>query len=337
MNLMPSPDAVSPQVVSAIAGSAAAFGSLTLPSENIDEAFSMEIGKLRKRAGLLTVSRAAPGETELTLAAAAARAAIDHAAIKTENLDWILATSETHRSFPSLAAELHASLNLRDSCGALDVGGACLGVLQALAVAQALLANGSAKTVLVASADLHSRTLVPGKVRGEFGGLFGDGASAFVLQNVPSREAAISYRLGGFFFGCAGQYARAIQLRNLPEGDISVVFDGDALSRAAIAKMAQIIRETESRSGFSRNDAFGFATHQPNPRLVSLLAKQMGVSVALFPRIAELHGNLGASTCGAALHELLYAASRPEAGGAKPIFLASLGPGLLFGGGWLAR
>jgi len=333
--LMPSP-AVFPNPVF-IAGSAAAFGAHTVPSEEIDRLFSMEIGKLRKRAGLLTVSQAALSETELTLGASAANEALSNSGVARESLDWILATSETYRSFPSLAAELHSILNLKDSCGAMDVGGACLGVLQSLAVAQALLKSGAAKTVLVVTADLHSRLLAPGRVHGEFGGLFGDGASAFVLQGTVPNEHGSLYRLGDFFFGCASQYAHAIQLRDLPGVEFEVVFDGEALSRAAINKMVQIIEEVESRNGFSRKDAFGFATHQPNPRLVTLLAKQLGVPVNLFPSVAETHGNLGSSTCGAALHELLRTTSSSEMATRKPIFLASLGPGLLFGGGCLVR
>src|SRR5262249_38593886 len=247
-----------------------------------------------------------------------------------------LATSETHRAVPSLAAQLHSGLNLKDSCGALDVGGACLGLLHALAIAQALLKSGRAKNVLVVTADLHSRMLIPGRVRGEFGGLFGDGASAFIVQRSPELTARNFYLLGEFFFGCASQYANAIQLQDRPNGELDVVFDGDALSRAAITKMAQIINEVESKSGFSRTDTFGFATHQPNPRLVLLLAKQAGVARDRFPRIAEFHGNLGSSTCGAALHALLGAISESTPRKRKPVFLASLGTGLLFGGGWLS-
>jgi len=332
---MPSIDAAVSQKVPIIKGSSVAYGSRTIPSETVDQAFSMEIGKLRKRAGLLTVSQAAPEETELSLGAAAANEALSNAGIDRESLDWILVTSETYRSFPSLAAELHSILDLRDSCGAMDVGGACLGVVQSLAIAQALLISGAAETVLVISADLHSRTLAPGKVRGEFGGLFGDGASAFALQGAAASAPGNFYRLGEFIFGCASQYAHAIQLRDLPGSELDVVFDGEALSRAAINKMVQIIEEVESRSGFSRKGVFGFATHQPNPRLVTLLAKQLGVPVSLFPAMAEMHGNLGSSTCGAALHELLQASSSSEVAARKPIFLASLGPGLLFGGGWL--
>jgi hypothetical protein len=39
--------------------------------------------------------------------------------------------------------------------------------------------------------------------------------------------------------------------------------------------------------------------------------------------------------CGAVLHAALQKALRLPEGERKPIFLASLGPGLLFGGSWL--
>jgi hypothetical protein len=39
--------------------------------------------------------------------------------------------------------------------------------------------------------------------------------------------------------------------------------------------------------------------------------------------------------CGAALHEALHQAESQTAEQRQPVFLASLGPGLLFGGGWL--
>jgi 3-oxoacyl-[acyl-carrier-protein] synthase III len=114
-----------------------------------------------------------------------------------------------------------------------------------------------------------------------------------------------------------------------------VQFDGEALSRAAITRMERVLTSVELRSGIPRASVGSFATHQPNPRLVALLAKQCGVSPSAFPPVARVYGNLGSSTCGAALHEALRNASRLATGDRRPIFLASLGPGLLFGGGWL--
>src|SRR5271155_2814030 len=318
-----------------IASSCAVVGSRTIPSEEVDRAFGMPRGKLRLRAGIESLAYAAEDENELTLGARAAQQALHAAACGVQELNWIIATSETNRGYPSLAAQLHSQLLARETCGALDVGGACLGLLNGLAVAQGLIASGQARIIAVVTADVHSRLFTPGRVAGEFGGLFGDGASAFLLRAPHGSEAQPSYRLGEFFFGCAGQYAGAIRVADTADGQLDVHFDGEALSRAAVTRLEKVILDLESRSGIARSSLQGLATHQPNPRLVTLLAKQCGLSLDKFPAVAQIYGNLGSSTCGAALDSILRSSQTqpPEERGA--IFLASLGPGLLFGGGWL--
>ena len=310
-------------------------GSRVVPSEEVDRAFGMPIGKLRKRAGIESLAYAAEGESELSLGARAGEEALRVASCGPQELDWIIATSETHHDYPALAAQLHSRLLARENCGALDVGGACLGLLNALAVAQSLIGSGAARTVAVITADVHSRVLTPECVAGEFGGLFGDGASAFLLRRESSLPAGYSYRFGDFLFGCAGQYAAAIQVAPRIGGGLDVQFDGEALSRAAITRLEKVITAVETRSGIPRAAVGSFATHQPNPRLLTLLAKQCGVSVDAFPPICRTAGNLGSSMCGAALQAALQKEAKSKAGQRKPIFLASLGPGLLFGGGWL--
>jgi len=295
----------------------------------------MPIGKLRSRAGIESVSYAAEGETELTLGAEAMQQALRVAECQANEIDWIIASSETHVAYPSLAAQLHKRANVREKCGVLDAGGACLGLLNALAVAQSFLDSGRARNVAVVTADVHSRTLVPGRVAGEFGGLFGDGASAFVLRSAGEAEKSDAYYLGRFLFGCANQYAEAICVAGNENGGLAVRFDGEALSRAAITRMERMLTEVEKESGICRQKVGAFATHQPNPRLVRLLAKQCNVPVGVFPEVARKSGNLGSSTCGVALQVALDAAAKMPISARKPIFLASLGPGLLYGGGWL--
>ena len=310
-------------------------GSRTVPSEEVDRAFAMPIGKLRKRAGIESLAYASESENELTLGAASLEEALRCATCGAQELDWIIATSETHHGYPALAAQLHSRLVARENCGALDVGGACLGLLNALAVAQSLVGSGAAKTVVVVTADVHSRVLTAGRVVGEFGGLFGDGASAFLLRREEDVPDGPGYRLGDFLFGCAGQYAAAICVAPKRDGGLDVKFDGEAVSRAAITRMEKVIAAVEARSGISRKSVGSFATHQPNPRLVALLAKHCGVSPGTFPPICRTSGNLGSSMCGAALHAALQNATNIESRERKPIFLVSLGPGLLFGGTWL--
>jgi 3-oxoacyl-[acyl-carrier-protein] synthase III len=317
-----------------IASSCAVVGSRTIPSEDVDRAFGMAVGKLRDRAGIESLAYAAEDENELTLSARAAQQTLHSAACGAQELDWIIATSETHRGYPSLAAQLHSQLLARETCGALDIGGACLGLLNALSAAQGLIASGQARTIVVITSDVHSPIFTPGRVAGEFGGLFGDGASAFLLRakNGPAPQA---YGLGEFLFGCAGQYAGAIRVDQPLGGSLDVHFDGEALSRAAITRLEKVVSDVELRSGISRSSLEGLATHQPNPRLLTLLAKQCGLPMDKFPVVAKIFGNLGSSTCGVALDQLLQSAQRHLPGQRAPIFVASLGPGILFGGGWL--
>jgi 3-oxoacyl-[acyl-carrier-protein] synthase III len=318
-----------------IASSCAAVGSRTIPSEEVDRAFGMPPGKLRLRAGIESLAYAAEDENELTLGARAAQQALHAAACGAQELDWIIATSETQRGYPSLAAQLHSQLLARENCGALDVGGACLGLVNGLAVAQGLIASGQSRTIAVITSDVHSRTFKPGLVAGEFGGLFGDGASAFLLRAKNGAAPQQAYDLGEFFFGCAGQYAGAIRVADAPNGSLDVHFDGEALSRAAITRLERVVGEIELRSGIARSSLQGLATHQPNPRLVTLLAKQCGLPQDKFPVVARSFGNLGSSTCGVALDAILQSARNYHGDQLGPIFAASLGPGLLFGGGWL--
>ena len=321
-----------------ITASSSELGSRSVAPEEVDRAFGMPVGKLRKRAGIEALAYVAEGEDELTLASRAAEKTLHADGCGAEKLDWIICTSETHRGYPSLAARLHAKLPARETCGALDAGGACLGLLHGLAVAQAMIRSGQARTVLVVTADVHSTVLTPGRVAGEFGGLFGDGASAFLLRSAPANlqtSSSARYALGEFSFGCAGQYAEAIRVTDAAGPNLDVHFDGEALSRAAITRMEKIILEVEQRSGIARATLAGLATHQPNPRLVELLARQCGLAEDKFPVVARKFGNLGSSTCGVALDLLLQSAPRVEASARGPIFMASLGPGLLFGGGWL--
>jgi 3-oxoacyl-[acyl-carrier-protein] synthase III len=318
-----------------VLGSASAFGSRMVPSEEVDHAFGMPAGKLKTRAGIHSFAHAAENEDEATLGEQACRQVLRNTGEKPEEVDWILGASETHHAYPSLSAILHARLKLRENCNALDVGSGCLALLQAFAVGQALLASGRGKKVLVATADVHSRTLGPGRASGEFGGLFGDGASAFLLSGKLRDTKGLAYRLGEFFFGCASQYAEAIAISDPGSGRLDVQFDGEALSRAAVNRMEKVIGEVEHRSGISRDSVGAFATHQPNPRLVSLLAKRLRVSAKNFPPIGTTRGNLGSSMCGAALDAALHSAAGQPAEQRRPVFLASLGPGLLFGGGWI--
>ncbi len=317
-----------------LAGWGTALGARRVAAEALEREYGLPEGTLRERAGIESVVRASEHEDELTLAFAAAQGAMHGAEADAGEFDWLLATSESFIGHPSLGARLYSRLLLRDSCGVLDVGGACVGLLNCFFTAKALLAAGLAQRILVVSADVHSRALAAGRVPGEFGGLFGDGASAFVLSDSGRKDSLPLYQLGEFQFGCAGTSASALAVGMNREGQVALTFEGEALARAAVGRLGRIIEDLELRTGLQRQAAAGFATHQPNPRLVELLARQLDLPADMFPPVAKTCGKLGASTCGVALSRVLE--SQPDKPPQRgPIFLAAVGPGMLWGGGVL--
>lgn len=315
-----------------IAGWASTVGQRRVAIADVEREFGLKAGKLKRGAGIESVARVAEGENEATLGAAACEAAMRVAGVGLGEVNLLIATSETCAGFPQVGAQIHGRLLAGESLGALDVGGGCMGVVNAFIIARAMLESGAANCILVASADVHSSILTPQQLKGEFGGLFGDGASAFVLRRAGAGEAAGRYRLGEWLSGGSGAYARAIQVKLAAEGRLAWLFEGEALARAAVGRLELIISDLELRAGVKRADAAAFATHQPNPRLVELLARQLGVPAEKFPLVSRTYGNLGSSTCGAALALALSASAEAPSEARGPIFLASLAPGLLWSG-----
>jgi len=315
----------------AVAGWGSVTGARQIAVAQVEKEFGLPAGKIRKGAGIESIARAADDEDECTLAMRACEAALRAAGTDIGAVDCIIATSETYLAFPSLGASLHARLLAEPQTVVLDVGGGCLGLLNSFAVAQGFIAAGRFREILVATGDLHSRLLAPGRVKGEFAALFGDGASAFVLRAADSGAAA-AYRLGEVLLGCDPTAAAAIRISLTDAMSLELAFDAESLSRAAVTRLQETIEDLEMRSGVKRAAAAGFATHQPNPRLLALLARQLGVPKEKFPPVARRFGNLGSSTCGVALSLALEQAAGRADVERGPIFLAALGPGLLWGG-----
>lgn len=315
-----------------LAGWSIALGSERVTSNKIEEEFNLSAGTLSTRAGIDSVSRASRDENEITLAKIAAERALQIAGVPAQDANWIIGTSETFLGFPSFAASLHTALLASSTCQVLDVGGACVGLLNSFAVAAALLADPHLDSILIVSADVHSHILAPGKIPGEFAGLFGDGASAFVLRRSTGEKDATTYSIRASIGSCSGTFSSVLQLRIAANGSIALNFDGEALARAAVDRMERIIGDLERTSGITRDAVSAFALHQPNPRLVETLLRRAGIPAHKVPLVAKVYGNLGSSTCGVALSMALDVQAKRPRSERGPIMVASVGPGMLWAG-----
>src|SRR5271156_6903956 len=76
-----------------IAGSGATRGSRTVASEDVDRAFGMPPGKLRRRAGIESLAYVAEGENELSLGTCAAQHALRTSGAPANETEWVGAAS----------------------------------------------------------------------------------------------------------------------------------------------------------------------------------------------------------------------------------------------------
>ncbi len=321
-----------PASTTGFVGWGSALGSNRVSIREVEQDFQLSGGVLAKNAGIDSICRAAASEDEVVLGKLAAQRALQQARVSVQDLDWIIATSETFLGFPSFAASLHATLLASATCQVLDIGGACIGLLNGLVVANALCADPRVQCVLIASSDVHSQILSPTNVPGKFGGLFGDGASAFVMRHHSQDNEQRPYVVRASLGGCAGAFSSLLRIRPGNDELICLEFDGKGLARAAVDRMERIISDVEKACGVNRAAFSSFALHQPNPRLLDTLIARTNLPADKVPLVAKHCGNLGSSTCGVALSMAFDSYGKNLRDARGPILAASLGPGMVWTG-----
>jgi 3-oxoacyl-[acyl-carrier-protein] synthase-3 len=133
---------------------------------------------ITSRTGIKERRIAGEGETTCSMAATAAKAAMEKAGVSAGELDAIvLSTATTDRLLPSTAVDLQAVLGA-SRAAAFDISAACTGFIYSSTIAEGLIATGVAETVLVVGAEKMSG-IVDWKDRSTVV-LFGDGAGAAI-------------------------------------------------------------------------------------------------------------------------------------------------------------
>jgi len=316
-----------------IKGWAASPGSVIIPAEQVDAECGFVPGFLRDRTGIETVRRASSEENETALAVKAAESALEMAGIAAADVDLLIGVSTTHLGFPSFAASVHAERLLRESVGAIDIGGACCGVLYALAGGASLLPTINGRTALIVASEVNSCRLASMDAPPEFRALFGDAACAFVLERSEAGAGAPGRRLREFTWGASSTFASALCVSWPAGGAPRVEFRGEQLAAAAIEVLERVLDRLAAVTGVGLAEVDRFALHEPNPRVVALLARKAGIPLERTSQTSRTWGNLGSATCGVNLckaltdTEAIANETRPPA-----ILAAAVGPGLLWGG-----
>ena len=137
--------------------------------------------RLEKRAGVFSRHIASAGETALDFALRACEDLDSDGKLRPQEIDaLIFCTQSPDYIMPPNSCILHGKLRLRSEVLALDITLACSGFIYGLQLADSLIRSGSAKRVLLATADTYSRYIHPGDRATRC--LFGDGGAVTIIS-----------------------------------------------------------------------------------------------------------------------------------------------------------
>ncbi len=145
---------------------------------------------LEKRTGVLRRWVAGPDETALDFAEAACRKLVDQGRWPAEGPDAIVFCTETpDYAMPPNACVLHGRLGLPAEVMALDITLACSGYVYGLQLARSFIAAGTARRVLLATADTYTRYIHPRDRATRC--LFGDGGAVSLIGPSPDGRGIV--------------------------------------------------------------------------------------------------------------------------------------------------
>ncbi|AWN23903.1 3-oxoacyl-ACP synthase [Deinococcus irradiatisoli] len=220
-----------------------------------------------------------------------------------EGVDTVVcATATPDALFPATAALIAGQVGLRGAA-AFDLSAACSGFVYGCSVAHALVMSGAAKKVLMIGADTLSR-IVDQDDRGT-AILFGDGAGAVVIGEVPAGYGFESFVLGADSAGADSLYIRCLADR-LPSGLNMGQFtgmNGREVFKFAVRVMVESGREAMQKAGLGAQDVDWIIPHQANIRIIQPACERFGIPMDKAVVNLDRYGNTSAASVPLALDE----------------------------------
>jgi 3-oxoacyl-[acyl-carrier-protein] synthase III len=278
-----------------------------------------------ERTGIRARHFAEEGVNSSDLALHAARAALEAAGRRAEDIDLIIvATSTPDMVFPSTACILQHKLGV-NGCAAFDVQAVCSGFVYALTVADAMIKAGSAHCALIVGAEVFSRIL-------DFNDrttcvLFGDGAGAVVL------EASAEPGILATELHADGRYVDILCTPGTVAGGKVLghpllKMDGPAVFKLAVGVLDSAARAVLEKAGRRAEQIDWLIPHQANIRIMRGTAHKLRLPLERLIATVDEHGNTSAASVPLAL-DVSVRSGRVQPG--QTILLEGVGGGFTWG------
>lgn len=284
------------------------------------------------RTGIRERRIVAPDQATSDLAYEASLKALEAAGITADQLDLIIVSTITpDMFFPSTACLVQEKLGAKNAA-AFDLSAACSGFIYGLANAAGFIAMGTYKYVLVIGAETLSR--ITDYTDRNTCILFGDGAGAVVLGQVPEGRGFQSFKLGadgsgGHLINIPGGGSR------LPPSAESVAdrkhylyMNGRDVYKFAVRIMGGAAEEALEMAGMAKEDIDLLIPHQANIRIIQSSLERLNVPEEKCAINIDRYGNMSAASIPVALAEAVEEGRLKEG---DRLVMVGFGGGLTWG------
>lgn len=299
-----------------------------------------DVNKIALKVGVSQRHIAKDNETAGDLAEKAALKLFQEYNISPADVDFLMLCTQSPDYFlPTTACILQDRLGIPTTSGALDYNLGCSGCIYGLALAKGLIISGSAKNVLLLTAETYNKYLHPSDKSNK--SIFGDGAAACLISSDGFAE------IGDFSFGTDGSGAdnlivktgaarikRSTGLYEIDEEghtkyDDYLYMNGSAIFNFTLEKVPILMNEILRNNSISIEDIDFYLFHQANKFMLNTIRKICAIPKEKFYINLENTGNTVSSTILIGLKDCL------EKGLVKPsqnIMITGFGVGLSWGG-----
>jgi 3-oxoacyl-[acyl-carrier-protein] synthase-3 len=279
---------------------------------------------------------AGPDECSSDLGVAAAEKLFAQHNIDRDSIDFLLFCTQTpDYPLPTTACLMQQRLGLPKCVGALDYNLGCSGFVYGLALADGLIRGGTARKVLLVTAETYSKFIDP--VDRSLRTIFGDGAAATLV------EASERPSLESFVFGTDGSGGdmllvaeggarpphKAIQPRKRRRWPSSLYMDGPELVKFSLDIAPPLIEKVLAKSKWRREDVDYYLLHQATVFMLDHLRERLSLDREHTPEALEQYGNTVSSTIPILINDL-RGSGRLRPG--KRTLLVGFGVGLSWAG-----
>jgi 3-oxoacyl-[acyl-carrier-protein] synthase III len=316
----------------AITGSGSAVPSSSLDNAGISQLVDTSDDWIASRTGIRQRHLARPDESLGSIAAQAARHALEMANLAAADLDLIVLATSTPDDLFGTATQIQAELDAVKAV-AFDLTAACSGFVFGLVTAAQFIRTGAYQNVLLIGADLLSRWVDWSDRRTCI--LFGDGAGAVVIRSRPEDS------LLGFELRSDGSQNDCLTLAFQPQpqalvngitvgqGSFQPIYmNGQEVYRFAVKKVPEVIEKALFRANLTVEQVDWLLLHQANQRILDAVAERLGIPAQKVISNMGKYGNTSAASIPLALDQVV------RTGQIKPgdvVVVSGFGAGLTWG------